>query len=237
MRGTQLRILDYAAGKGRFAAALNESAGDLGKPISSLVVYHAFNDPSFWNTADERDCSRNIGSLSQDGEIKDFMWTSLAKLQCQKPFDLIVMANVLHEIPAMEWLEIMREIGKLLTSDGFLLVMEDLLPPVGELPHARGYIILDEVGLALLFESTPESILLEKRDDRLLAVAIPRDSVLKASDKTRRLSLEYIRNLAKEQIQFFRRLPATERTHQAGRQHAHYTMLYTNAHLTLDGLI
>lgn len=227
-----LRILDFAAGKGRFAAALSEFSND----YAQHVIYYAYNDPSFEDEIDHQDCLRNIGLLSQPGESNQYISNSLAELQGQPPFDVILMVNVLHEIPAPEWLSVLRSLERLLHPEGFLLIMEDLLPPVGELPHSRGYIILDEVGLAHLFACRPQDIVLSKSDDRLLAVSIERSKLRSANENTRIKALEYVHERAKEKIVSIRKLDKRHLTHQMGRQHAHYTMLYTNAHLALADL-
>jgi hypothetical protein len=65
--------------------------------------------------------------------------------------DVVILCNVLHEIPPVDWRILLNEtIPKLLTDDGYLLVVEDLQINIGELPHPVGFLLLDRVSMGML---------------------------------------------------------------------------------------
>jgi hypothetical protein len=114
--------------------------------------------------------------------------------------------------------------------------MEDLLPPVGELPNKRGYLLLDEYGLGQLFGDPKGLKVLRKREERLLAVEVPKPLVARVTNDTRSKALRHLADSAKEKVALLRNQAAAAPSHRLGREHAHYSMLYTNASLALESL-
>jgi len=234
-----IRLLDFSAGKGRFGSALRERLTTYADAsLRPQVEYHAYNAPQFTAPEVKEACKARIAELKQPGSVDDYYWESLPKLQAKhgQTFKLIILCNVLHEIKPESWPTVFRDVGALLAPDGALLVMEDLFPPVGELPNERGYLLLDESGLGLLFGDPKGVKVLPKRENRLLAVEIPKPLVARVTPQTREAALRYIRDHAKEQVSRIRSAVTTAPSHRVGREHAHYSMLFTNASLALESV-
>ena len=233
----QIRLLDFSAGKGRFASALHERfATEEGKPLQGRLEYLAYNEPQFTEPEVKEACKARIAALGQPEFAESYYWESLSQLHARygQSLHLVILCNVLHEIEPESWLKVFRDIDKLLAPEGALVIMEDLLPPVGELPNKRGYLLLDEYGLGRLFGDAKGVKVLQKREERLLAVEIPKRLVSNVTNETRKSALHHLRDYAKEQVARLRKQAAESPSHRLGREHAHYSMLYTNASLALD---
>jgi energy-coupling factor transporter ATP-binding protein EcfA2/SAM-dependent methyltransferase len=232
------RVLDFAAGKGRFAAALAELQKRNEGDWCARIEYHIYNDPKFTQPDEREQCLNLLAMLGDSKSSTQRYWDSLAKLEAthESGFDLIVLSNVLHEIEIEDWKRTFHWLGKLLASDGRLLIIEDLLPPVGELPNMWGYLILDHCGFETLFSAHGSINSIESKKDRLLAIEVQRQHVERVDNDSIRKALQYLKNKAKEEIVQLRSIPTDKRTHQTGRKHAHYAMLHTNASLALERL-
>lgn len=227
-----LHILDYAAGRGRLAVSLREAGLAGGRKFT----YFAYQSPAHTSEEERLECLARIRELGHQEPADSYLVNRLDRLCVpgRKPMDLVVMCNVLHEIPVQKWLECFEQVHEVLAEDGQLVILEDQLLPVGELPHAGGYIVLDDVALMCLFGS--EKALLRyptARDGRLTAYGISRDYLQRVSVETIVSALKKVRNKAKEELLVLRQAPTAQRSFQAGRRHAHYALLYTNAQLAL----
>ncbi|WP_169787064.1 class I SAM-dependent methyltransferase [Hyalangium minutum] len=232
-----IRILDFSAGKGRFGSALREHLATYADAsVKPRIEYHAYNVPDIRDSTVEEACKERIAALEQPGSVDDYYWGNLPQLQARHgpTFDLVILCNVLHEIKPEEWLAVFRDIHEVLAPDGVLLVMEDLILPVGELPNERGYLLLDDFGLGRLFGDPKGIKLLQKRDDRLLAVEIPKSLVSRVTPETRASALRHIRDHARVEVNRIRSKATAAPSHRLGREHAHYSMLFTNASLALE---
>lgn len=236
--GGLVRILDFSAGKGRLAAALFErrSCG----PAVGLerVQYHAYNDPKFTSSDISEQCRHQVSLFNNNKKYYRNYWESLAELKSQlnSNFDLVILSNVLHEVDVRDWHKMFSDIAELLSEKGQLLIIEDLLPPVGELPNMWGYIILDHCGFEKLFGGTEAVRVIDNQNNRLLAISISRQRVQAVDNSQIKAALVYLKDKAHEEILKLRIEPAEQRNHQTGRKHAHYTMLYTNTSLAIDRL-
>jgi SAM-dependent methyltransferase len=226
-----VRILDFGAGRGRLAAALKAE----GTSTDRKFIYYAYDELS--SEMDRAECLWQISALGQEGDPKSYLIESLDHLRLPDAprMDLVVMCNVLHELPVKKWLRVFEDLAAVLTPDGHLVILEDQLPSVGELPHSNGYIILDELALKALFGSSRAVLPLPpSKDGRLTAFAISRSTLPHATLHGIRQALEMVSRRAKQKIQEIRARTEKERSHQLGRQHAHYTLLYANAQLALE---
>lgn len=199
-----VRILDFAAGRGRLAAALLGARA----AANRRFTYYAFHDPNFSDPGDRQECMEHIQSLEQEGAPETYLLDTLEGLMVRDAprMDLVVMCNVLHE--------------------------KDQSPPTGELPHANGYVILDELGLQHLFDSKEAVLRMPaKKDGRLTAFSIPRAFLPRVQPQTIGRALASVKRKAEEQIRQIRAKGKAKRTFQLGRLHAHITVLYANAQL------
>ncbi|MFY0572571.1 AAA family ATPase [Archangium lansingense] len=228
-----VRILDFAAGRGRLAAALKQA----GLAAERKFTYYAFNDARFARKEELQECLQHVRQLEQLRPPETYLVDSLYKLTGPgaEPMDLVVMCNVLHEIPVDDWQRCFLDIVDVLAEDGKLVILEDQLPPVGELPHANGYVILDELALQELFRSKDAVTALHKEPDaRLTAFAINKSTLRQVTPESIGRALGKVMRRAREEIRLIREVRGEERTYQLGRKHAHFTMLYANAQLAME---
>lgn len=230
-----LKVLDFGAGRGRLAASL----ADLGS-TEALVSYYAYV-PAQHSDHDEREsCRIKIAALQQEHSIDHYFWDNADDLAATMPstFDMVVMSNVLHEISPLKWLETITTVDQLLAPDGLLIVMEDLVPRFGELPHLGGHIVLNKFALRRLFSADQRvgDAVAPLRDGRLVAIEVPKLFLKNANPATRIAALEYVVDRAKSEIERLRQLPVSSRTADTGREHAHYVVQFANASLALREL-
>ena len=95
----EVRLLDFSAGKGRFASALRErlAAIEDGSPQQRLE-YFAYNDQRFAEPEVRDACKERIAALAQPGSVEDYYWESLSQLQARygQNINLIILCNVLQ---------------------------------------------------------------------------------------------------------------------------------------------
>lgn len=233
-----VRILDYAAGKGRFATALAERCRVNGTDWLNRIEYHAYNDPKHTPDKVADKCKQALGAFCGAESAAERYWDSMADLEAKQAgkIDLVILSNVLHEIDINSWTRVFSEIAKLLSENGSLLVIEDLLPPIGELPNMCGYLILDQHGFETLFEKVDMIKLKPPEEDRLLAIEVSRQSVAAVDWVKIQSALTHLRDKSEERISSLRNTDTNKRDHKTGRQHAHYTMLYTSASMALTAI-
>ncbi|ATB48224.1 AAA family ATPase [Corallococcus macrosporus] len=227
-----IRILDYAAGRGRLAAALSErNCG------THAFTYYAYQSPAYSSSDDEKECANHIQQLNQPGDPNAYIVKSLSGLNIAgtNSMNVVLMCNVLHEIPTRDWIRVFKSIHDVLTPNGRVVILEDQLPSVGELPHDNGYVILHGAALMELFGS-PDAVevLPSERDGRLTAFCIHRPSLVNVTPHTVTRALKKVRDHAQEQLRLIRTQHLASRTFQEGRRHAHFAMLYANADLALE---
>ena len=226
------RVLDYASGKARFARALSERLS------ATNVDYCAFDrdygDPNPAPSETKRIACQNVKALFPS--IDDPASILVPDLTALLPasFDLIVMCNFLHEVPAKEWPLHFGEVYKLLGGDGVLLVMEDQRISVGERPHSGGFLVMTPEELSTVFGVELKA---EVKDERLSATRIPKESLdpNRWSPTRFKEAIARVRQRALGEVRKIRSVPS-ERPWEQGRLEAFFTMLFANASLALEDL-
>jgi hypothetical protein len=211
--------------------------------LNDLISYHALEiDP-----ASKAQCEQKVASLYGPAEVRVFADTASAVGQLgSAPMDLVILANVLHEIPPECWLaEVFASdrIGALLHADGFLLIVEDTLLPRGELAHHAGYVILESEALEVLFgvDSAAkaaglfETIHDPKYGTRLQATRISASLLPRVSEQSLLDALAAQNAAALRSIRQLRSNPSPP-TYLDGRRHAYLAQLVTNTMLTIQAL-
>lgn len=198
----RLRVLDWGAGKGRVASGFVEMG------TRTQIDYFAFDPVG----DDETPCRLAIERLHESSNGRYFRdLEELRSTFVEHPVDFIVMCNVLHEIHPDEWV---RTIGiegmsAVLQRDGYLMIVEDLKIPHGELANPSGFLLLDGEGIGRLFAdpSLSEIVVAPHPDpryrDRLFVYAVPAGrlggvtgaTVRHAVDEVAAVSLKTIREL------------------------------------------
>lgn len=231
--GDELHVLDYAAGSGRLAEAI----ASLDPTQRGNLQYHAFCDPEYTTPDQRQSCRKQLARLHDDvtpyfhEDIRERQRTDATKMHG------VILSNVLHEIPSEAWPRLMEDIDRCLRPDGWLLILEDQRMNVGELPHERGFLVLDHTELKALFAVTddePDKLQFAARDRRLSMAQISQELLGRCAPHTVRESIELLRKRALRQIRTIRRSSTTSTDHRRGREHAYYAMLHTNATLALE---
>lgn len=237
--GRSLSILDFGAGKGRLLEGLAAASDETGQDLPTIVDYYAFD--AYSNDRDA--CLRVIGTHFSDSSPRYF--ASREDFFSHKndgSIDVVVMCNVLHEIPPKDWLSIFSDqsiVSRALNENGYLLLVEDQRIPVGELAHEHGFIVLDTSHLRILFsvdEKDHQNGLFlcndARGDGRLKAHLIAKKLLNKLTTDSRKRSMDVLKATAKDEI---RRLRETKSARYAdGLLHAFWTQQFANTSLYLD---
>jgi energy-coupling factor transporter ATP-binding protein EcfA2 len=224
-------VLEYGAGCGRLIEALSA----IHPEKRSRLRYHAYNDPNCTTEEDRQACLEQLARL-EAGRAADHYCEDLREHQYHDThkMNVAVVCNVLHEIPPHDWPRLMIALGQCLHTNGHLLILEDQQMSVGEMPHHKGYLVLDEVELCALFGVARGSASLRYFHDGRLSVAeISSNQLTECTPDRVNKALKQVQARALKQIQVLRRqgTSSTVPEHRRGRQHAYYAMLYANATL------
>ena len=234
---TSARVLDYGAGRGRLASAL---ARQRDEGVSVPFEYFAVNHPAFTKADDRNRCKAEIARLHGAANVETHYTEDLEGFMATgQRMDGVVLCNVFHEVPVADWLTTLGQIHGVLAEHGVLIIVEDMLPSVGELPNRNGYVILDEPALRALVAAPGEHphvrVGSSEREGRLLAFIVQRAALLNVSSETVERALESVQGTAIRGMRAAREA-ADRETFQGGRRHAHYSMLYANASLSREDL-
>ena len=230
-----LKILDYGAGKGRLISNINDLDKDTQERLINRIDYVAFD--KFPN--EKEHCENilvKIYGTSSKRYYSDF--PNLFSHHDKNSFDIVIMCNVLHEIDPKDWITLFRESGYItecLKEDGYLLLVEDTLIPVGEKAYQKGFLVLDTAELKDLFKITSANSFYfnEKLEGRLKAHLIPRKFLKNIDSNSREKAIKSISVKAKDKILDLR---TKERNYKNGRLHAFWTQQLANAELNLSEL-
>jgi hypothetical protein len=155
--------------------------------------------------------------------------------------DVVIMCNVLHEIPPNDWLSLFNNnlsvIGRGLKETGYLLIVEDQRIPIGEKAHKFGFLVLDTQHLRTLFAITETDsnnglfqVLDARNDGRLKAHKISKQLLTRITSDTRKNAIVQLQTTAKTQI---KQLREEEPNFQNGQLNGFWTQQFANASLWL----
>lgn len=232
---SSINLLDFGAGKGRMIANLS----DYPTVSNETLNYHAYEP---FDT-DKNDCLKNISLCYDDAENR--YHTSIESLRTKiddNSFDVVVLSNVLHEISHSQWCPIFSDIKQLLKDDGYLLLIEDCLIPIGELPHSNGFVVFNTLHLKKLFKIPSTEINFIAHDarfdsieqrGRLMAHLIPQSYLTNISTDTIKEALKELKKSAKTKIQEIRKGTTS---YSNGLAHGFWIQQLANAELCLEEL-
>ena len=228
---TKISILDYGAGKGRMISNLSADS----RLTPEMLDYVAFDECD----SNKEECINNIGCFYDKPDDRYFnRFDSLRLKRDEKSFDLVLMCNVLHEIPHNNWISLFTHLQKLLKEDGQLLLIEDCKIPVGEKPHQKGFLVLNSIHLKDLFNipaSESSFVANDARPDtepgRLMAHLIPAKYLNKITTASMKKAFEDLRETAMKNIKDIRK---KECSYKNGLTHAFWVQQLANATLCLS---
>lgn len=230
-------VLDFGAGKGRLLEGITASRtiGNGEAPISYMALDNSEKDRAqcislmeeYFSDAE----SRHFSSPQQFFERRD-----------EKSLDVIVMCNVLHEIPPGEWSSILASPTSLfqraLKDEGYLLLVEDQRIPVGEKAHEYGFLVFDTAHLKTLFSITRADIEQQlfisndfRKDGRLKAHLVSKSLLARMTAETR---MKAIKELQQTCLTEIKKLRDERPSYATGQLHGFWTQQFANAHIYLE---
>lgn len=175
----EIKILDFGAGEGRIGEAIRRLKDD-------RLSYYAYDINE-----------RKIKSLLKKKYIKKAYYR---KEDITEKFEIILLCNVLHEIPVWYWECELKFILDKLSDNGSLIFIEDLELPIGEYIGETGFLLLDGEMTQELFGKGNVSIVVakeEKYKKRILCAVVNKESSVSKKSITSALSLLNKRNIEK----------------------------------------
>jgi ABC-type cobalamin/Fe3+-siderophores transport system ATPase subunit len=167
-----INILDYGCGKGRIIDGL--CCLNLDTDILDRINYCCFDIQN----SNKKECLSKLSSLYSK-TISDNFYNDLNILikDFPKYFDIILLANVFHEIHPNDWEEMFSSINQLLSDKGHLIVIEDQVLSNGENAHNKGFIVLDEDQYDIAFSFKEGYFVKDEREGKIKAHYIPQSMV------------------------------------------------------------
>ena len=156
-QGRKARILDFGAGRGRLLTELASTYVQNGGEIQTEFDYLAFD---IKNDQVNKECLAKLRRYYTDAESRLLIGMNGLRSIDKGSVDVAILCNTLHELPIDEWLKYFGHGGvltDLLHPDGYLLIVEDQILPVGELAHRFGFLVFDRTELTELFGLSRES--------------------------------------------------------------------------------
>ena len=156
-------LLDFGAGKGRLYGQFKNDT-----EFMSKIDYSALEPEKSYHTFLLDLGISNI--YSRYDEIPE------------NKFNYVVLCNVLHEIPIINWVKTLNKIIRSIKGNGFLIIIEDRILSKGEKIDNAGFLVLDANELKELFRlaEIPSLITLEN-NDRIMCSIIPKKDLRKIS--------------------------------------------------------
>jgi energy-coupling factor transporter ATP-binding protein EcfA2 len=232
-RGETVRILEIGTGRGRLVAEIVAMLRNDSELCSEQLAYIAYEDPIFVDTVNKALCEKHLEALRSLGAQAHYS-TDLAELQARdvNHVDLTVLANTLHEVPVDGWLALFEQVRNASKLEAKLLVIEDQEPRIGELPHPRGFLILEKNECEALVNAAVRERVDMHSGRRLTAFEIPVESLINVTGDRLARALRLVAERSKGEIRRLR--DGTVESHKAGRRHAFFAMLHLNATLALE---
>ena len=230
-------IIDFGAGKSRLLSGLDELATIQDKKVSEDYDYFAYD-----TFPDDREISTSVISEIYGDTVKRHFSTreEFFSSKDDLSIDVVVMCNVLHEIPPNDWLTMFDNqslINRSLRDTGYILIVEDQRIPSGEKAHKFGFLVLDTPHLKTLFNMTVDdasnglfAAYDYKDDGRLKAHLISKKLLNRLSNESRKKAIEELKATAEDNIMECRN---KEPSYKAGQIHGFWTQQFANASLYL----
>lgn len=227
----RINVLDYGAGQGRLLANLADDC-NVHETIRDKMDYVAFDQSTQYRKVCETQIQK-IYKVSDDRWVNSY--DELLTKRNKGSFHLVVLCNVMHEIPPKIWGTLFGPAGQiteLLKEEGYLLIVEDQRIPVGENAHQHGFIVLDTGSLKdlLAVQGADPSVLEDsQREGRLKAHLISKQQLSKVTRETIKKALESHGSHSRREIDRLRSVTPAD-----GRLFAFWLVQYANADMALQ---
>jgi predicted ATPase len=151
-----IKILDYGAGKGRLISSIMANYIEEAN-LQDWLNYIAFDE----SDKDKQICEDAIARVYGNSNNRYYNEKNkMVGTKNPKSIDIVVMCNVLHEISPKKWESTFGKdslIYEMLAENGYLLIVEDTIMPIGEFPIPDGYFVLGRTEISKLFKIPPEA--------------------------------------------------------------------------------
>ena len=184
-------------------------------------------------------CEKAITRVYGDNSSRYFnLRNDLLRNRNDGTMDVVVICNVLHEISPNKWLSIFTKgsiIDRLLSNNGYLLIIEDNAIPVGEKPNEDGYFVLGGTELKDLFCMHPDSFTSSSvnNEGRLCAHLIPKEFLPNITEDSIKIALDTLEKNCYDNI---RRLRMSSANYKTGRLLAFWTQQLANIVIYKSGI-
>ena len=231
-------ILDWGAGHGRFKLWLSQQPDD----VQQRITYFAY-EPDADAAAEHTD--RVMRATGKSSQLASSMKEVRKFSHSVGGFDFIILSNVLHEIDPAKWVSEFRAMFSVISTAGRLLILEDLQIPIGELPNATGFILMDRRACAHLFEIAESNVIEQRsadplRADRLACFNIPAPLLASVSEGSLSRCLKGLNERALHAIQKRRNRPVAKTaksvSQKDGHIHALHLLQYANTAIALENI-
>lgn len=189
-----ITVVDYGAGKGR----LLEGIGLEYSEILTKIDYYAYDK----SNDDAKICKsymRKYG-INEKNYFNEFSELK-TEVNSKGKADIVFLVNVLHEIEPKYWEEIFKNIFSLLSSNGYLLLIEHSELTVGEKPYQSGFVVVQEQAMDLLSNENEKILCEHHEQNHAIARYLVPQQILKDLNRDKVVAmLKEIRKLAIERI-------------------------------------
>ena len=215
------KVLDFGGGSGRLGLSMMEAQ----VPQWKDVLYDIYDPhPTYKGKA------FNIFTKLED---------------CKEKYDCIVMMNVLHEVEPEDWPTWFETIRNLMAFDGFLLFVEVKALRDGEYPNDKGYMLLGEEELNVLFGKG--AVKTDYQVESSIGFYFTREELKHVTDSTVRAAIIHLEERMYRELSQIRNTEKEQRASESdvtseklarrgayARRYAFLTQQYINAKLFND---
>lgn len=222
-------IVDFGAGKGRLLSDLAYLYHNQTENFPEKINYIAFDS----SEDDAECCKAEIVNALENHEKRYFNKQQELLNEYKKSVDIVIMCNVLHEIPPDKWIQTFKNVSEMLNEHGHLLIVENHQTVIGEMAHEYGFIVLDTDSLKLLFQVQKEYFNVAIHKDRStlkvhaigkqLLMKVTKNSMKQAFCKHKEQSIDAIRKVREN----------NSSSYNDGLKHAFWVHQHTNTSLYL----
>ena len=231
-----IRLLDMGAGKGRLLRLFNIEKEKV--KINYELDYYAFDLPTV-NKDVENACISEIKAFYDDKKPESRYFSAIENMSIlnEESFDVIVLCNVLHEIDPKDWLNLFANesiIGRYLSTNGYILIVEDQEMPTGEKAYKNGFMVFGKNQLRKLFCLKERETFLSddaRGDGRLMAHLISKKLLKKIKSESIKNSIADLSNEALRKIDTIRQ--SQNCNFKNGMKLSFWLQQYANSNLNL----
>ncbi len=189
-----ITVVDYGTGKGR----LLEGIGLEYSEILSKINYYAYDKYD----DDAEICKEYMRKYAVDeGNYFNDITDLINKINSEGKADIVFLVNVLHEIEPKYWEEIFKNISELLSTEGYLILIEHSELTMGEKPYKSGFVVVQERAMDLL-SGADDKVLCEfhNQNQAIARYLVPQKAIKNLNHDKVVEMLKEIRDIAIEKI-------------------------------------